>query len=125
MEEWQIADYYRRRQYSKPLSFPESLWTYPGEPKSQTVKLLDHPFWQDLYLGPQSRRQPYLGCCYIVLLELANSGARLGALNEGRLYAFVAGTDRSSVNAALVETIRKRLHLVNHVFHCTSLKDFD
>lgn len=125
MEEWKEADYYLWLQYQDPLFLPDKIWTYPGEPKRQAVKLLDHPFWQSIYHGNQSHRYPFLGCCYIMLLELANSGLRIGTINERRLREFASGVDGSPVNSVLIETIRKRLDLVTHVFNGTSLKSLE
>jgi len=120
MEEWMLADYYRWLQYHQPLFLPEKLWTYPSETKRQTLRLLEHPFWWSIYHGSQNHKRTFLGCYYIIFLEVTGFGENI---NERRLREFASGLDDNSVNSVLIETIRRRLDLVNHVFHGSSLKD--
>jgi hypothetical protein len=120
MEEWMQADYYRWLQYHQPLFLPEKLWTYPSETKRQAVKLLEHPFWRNIYHGNQSRKRSFLGCYYIMLLEVTGFGENI---YERRLREFASGSEDKSVNSALVEMIHKRLDRVNHVFHGIAIKD--
>src|SRR5207302_1107083 len=80
----------------------------------------EHTFWRSIYHGSQSRKRPSLGCYYIMLLEVTDFGANI---NERRLREFASGLDDNSVNSVLIETICRRLDIVNHVFHGSSLKD--
>lgn len=115
-----LADYYRWLQYQQPLLLSEKIWTYPCETKRQAIKLLEHTFWRSIYHGSQSRKRPFLGCYYIMLLEVTDFGENI---NERRLCEFASGLDDNSVNSVLIETICRQLDIVNHVFHGSSLKD--
>lgn len=119
MEEWVQADYYRWLQNNQPLNLPERVWTYPSEAKRQAIKLLEHDFWRDIYQGSQSRMHPFLGCYYIMLLEVTPAAN----MDRRRLVEFASGVNDKAVNTVLIEKIQRRLDRAKHVFYGLTLKN--
>lgn len=118
MEEWEAADLYRRLNSQRALSKVDRLWSYPSQTHDRTKDLLDHVFWQDIYVGNQERAHKFLPALYLMFLETHEKKANM---SPRVLQEFAAGKNDDVMSPALVAIVRTRLDAIVHLFSGTKL----
>ncbi len=118
MEKWEVADLYRRLNSHRSLSKVDKLWSYPSQTHDRTKELLDHIFWQEIYMGKRDRPHKFLSALYMMFLETHQINANM---SPRTIREFAAGKNDDMMSPELVATIYRRLDDITHLFAETLL----
>lgn len=114
----ELAALFRRLQQQRPLSLAERLWTFRADFRHHVNELTAHPFWHANYIGRQAHKRVFLGCLYLLLLELDHGYT---SITPSRLRDIATGTRDGSLKSELIPTLASRLDDMQHLFHRTLL----
>ncbi len=115
-DEASLGALFRRLQQQQPLNLAERLWTYRNEARTQVSTLMEHPFWREIYIGKLTRKRPFLGSLYLLLVELDNGYT---SITPPSLRDIATGAREGSLASELIETVWQRLDSMRHLFHGT------
>lgn len=123
IDEQNLGALFRRLQHQQSLMIAEKLWTFTSEANRQAAELAMHPFWQQMYIGNKARKRSFLGCLYLLRLEIAGGTTNL---TLPFIRELAAGALDSYIAPSLIEKMGRRLDNVERMFyrsHIQSLKE--
>lgn len=104
---------YRRVQEQIPLTTAEKLFSYESEATRQATELANHPFFSEVYGGRVTRKEPFQGALYAIMVELAGGFA---SYQQQQTRRVAAGLKDTEITEAVLAKVNKRLEYARHLF---------
>ena len=119
LDDQKLGILFRRLQHQQPLILAEKLWSYNSETTRKANELINHLFWTVIYSGQRVRKRTFQASLSLISIEIFNGYSNL---TPSCLYDVASGNQDTLVSLELLETIRRRLSSVLHLFYGTSIQ---
>jgi len=116
VEDSMLSVMFRRLQNQVPLTTAEKLYSYMSEATRYASELAGHPFFEDIYVGRSSRREPFQASLYALLLEASGGMANT---DVHQMKQLAAGQKDKDITLRTLERVRQRLNTICHLFSGT------
>lgn len=116
VEDSMLSVMFRRLQNQVPLTTAEKLYSYMSEATRYASEIAQHRFFEEIYAGRSSRREPFQASLYALLLEIAGGVANT---DIGQMKQLAAGQRDKDITLLTLDHIRQRLDIICHLFSGT------
>jgi hypothetical protein len=108
----------------EPLTVGEKLWIHNCKARHIALKLLDHPFWREVYKGKMLRKEAFQAAMMLIAIEAFSFPLNLRVYTDDRvpLTKVILGDVDSELSDTFYSTMYKRLTSVTRVLHGANIQ---